>query len=71
MTVKLLEYQGKRLFAGAGITTPDGEVVTDADAAASVAGRLGGRVVVKSQVPAGKRGAQVTSRRMGQAGKPM
>lgn len=54
--MKLLEYQGKRLFAGAGVTTPDGEVVTDADAAASVAGRLGGRVVVKSQVPAGKRG---------------
>lgn len=54
--MKLLEYQGKRLFADAGVATPDGEVVTDAGAAASVQERLGGRVVVKSQVPAGKRG---------------
>ncbi|HEX6443469.1 MAG TPA: ATP-grasp domain-containing protein [Streptosporangiales bacterium] len=54
--MKLLEFQGKRLFADAGVATPDGEVVADADAAASVQERLGGRVVVKSQVPAGKRG---------------
>ncbi|MBO0826656.1 MAG: acetate--CoA ligase family protein [Streptosporangiales bacterium] len=56
MTVKLLEYQGKQLFADVGVATPDGEVVADAEAAASVAGRLGEPVVVKSQVPAGKRG---------------
>lgn len=54
--MKLLEHQGKRLFADAGVATPDGEVVTGADAAAWVAGRLGGTVVVKSQVPAGRRG---------------
>jgi succinyl-CoA synthetase beta subunit len=54
--VQLLEHQGKRLLSEAGVTVPDGSVATGAAEAAAIAARLGGRVVVKSQVPAGKRG---------------
>jgi succinyl-CoA synthetase beta subunit len=56
MSTKLLEYQGKQLLAESGIRTPAGMVVTDPDRAAEVAASLGGRVVLKSQVPSGKRG---------------
>jgi succinyl-CoA synthetase beta subunit len=54
--VKLLEYQGKSLLAQGGLVTPDGAVATDAGEAAAIAGALGGRVVIKAQIPAGKRG---------------
>jgi succinyl-CoA synthetase beta subunit len=54
--VKLLEYQGKTLLAQGGLVTPDGAVASDADEAATIAGALGGRVVIKAQIPAGKRG---------------
>ncbi len=54
--MNLHEYQGRQLFRDAGIAMPDGEVVSDADAAADVARRLGGPVVVKAQVHAGGRG---------------
>jgi succinyl-CoA synthetase beta subunit len=54
--VKLLEYQGKSLLAQGGLATPDGAVASDAGEAAAIAGALGGRVVIKAQIPAGKRG---------------
>lgn len=54
--VDLLEHQGKHLLEGHGIRVPRGRVVTDPDAALEAATSLGGRVVCKAQVPAGKRG---------------
>lgn len=54
--MKLLEYQGKRMLSGCGIATPDGAVVGETDEAAAMAGALGGPVVVKAQIPTGKRG---------------
>lgn len=54
--MQLLEYQGKRLLSEAGVTVPDGSIAASPAEAAAIAARLGGRVVVKSQVPAGKRG---------------
>jgi succinyl-CoA synthetase beta subunit len=53
--VKLLEYQAKQQFQGAGIAIPDGRLArTPAEAAA--AARELGRVAVKAQVPIGGRG---------------
>ncbi len=54
--MKLLEYQGKSLLAQGGLATPDGAVASDAGEAATITGALGGRVVIKAQIPAGKRG---------------
>lgn len=54
--MKLLEYQGKSLLAQGGLATPDGAVASDAGEAAAIAGALGGRIVIKAQIPAGKRG---------------
>ena len=54
--MKLLEYQGKSLLAQGGLATPDGAVASDAGEAATIAGALGGRIVIKAQIPAGKRG---------------
>lgn len=54
--MNLLEHHGKRLLAECGLATPDGAVVCEANDAATVAAALGGRVAVKAQVPAGKRG---------------
>jgi len=54
--VKLHEYQSKRLFARYGIPIPDGDVATTPAEARQIAKRLGGPVVVKSQVLVGGRG---------------
>jgi succinyl-CoA synthetase beta subunit len=54
--VKLHEYQSKRLFAERGVPIPPGEVATSPEEARAVAERLGGPVVVKSQVLVGGRG---------------
>jgi succinyl-CoA synthetase beta subunit len=54
--VNVPEYLGKALLREGGITTPDGEVARDPQAAARLAQTLGGRVVLKAQIPAGKRG---------------
>lgn len=54
--MNLLEYQGKRLLVDAGVVTPEGQAAASPAEASGVAARLGGRVVVKGQVPAGKRG---------------
>jgi succinyl-CoA synthetase beta subunit len=54
--VKLHEYQSKRIFAKYGVPIPPGDVATTPTEARQVAQRLGGPVVVKSQVLVGGRG---------------
>ncbi len=54
--MKLHEYQSKQIFAHYGIPIPKGEVASTPDEARRIAGDLGGRVVVKSQVLVGGRG---------------
>lgn len=54
--MKLHEYQSKRIFAKYGVPIPDGDVATEPAEARRVAQRLGGPVVVKSQVLVGGRG---------------
>ncbi|MEX1018845.1 MAG: ADP-forming succinate--CoA ligase subunit beta [Litorilinea sp.] len=54
--MNLHEYQSKRIFAKYGIPIPNGEVATNPIEARDIAGRLGGAVVVKSQVLVGGRG---------------
>ncbi|HHY94650.1 MAG TPA: ADP-forming succinate--CoA ligase subunit beta [Firmicutes bacterium] len=52
----LLEYQGKQLLAARGLKTPRGGMASSPAEAEQVAAELGCPVVVKAQVPAGKRG---------------
>lgn len=54
--MKLHEYQSKRIFAANGIPIPNGEVATSAVEARDIARKLGGPVVIKSQVLVGGRG---------------
>ena len=54
--MKLHEYQAKTLFARHGLAVPRAEVACTAAEAREVAGKLGGRVVVKAQIHAGGRG---------------
>lgn len=54
--MNLHEYQSKRIFAKYGIPIPNGEIATNPTEARDIAGRLGGAVVVKSQVLVGGRG---------------
>ena len=54
--MKLQEYQSKRLFARYGVPIPRGDVATTPEEARHIAGRLGSRVVIKSQVLVGGRG---------------
>jgi len=54
--LNLHEYQSKRIFAKYGIPTPSGEVATTPAEVRDIAIRLGGNVVVKSQVLVGGRG---------------
>ena len=49
------EHAGKLLLARRGITVPRGELANSSEEAVAIAARLGA-VVVKAQVPAGKRG---------------
>jgi succinyl-CoA synthetase beta subunit len=52
----LLEYQGKQLFARAGVAVPEGEVAADVDSAVAAAERIGYPCVIKAQVQIGGRG---------------
>ncbi len=52
----LLEYQGKQLFARAGVAVPRGEPATDVDGAVAAAERVGFPCVIKAQVQIGGRG---------------
>ena len=55
--MKLHEYQAKERFREAGLTVPDGRVVTTHRAAAKAYRELGGSLaVVKAQIHAGGRG---------------
>lgn len=54
--MKLHEYQSKRIFALHGVPIPQGDVATTPEQARQIAGRLGKRVVIKSQVLVGGRG---------------
>ncbi|OUC05748.1 succinyl-CoA synthetase subunit beta, partial [Litorilinea aerophila] len=54
--MNLHEYQSKRIFARYGIPIPNGEVATTPSEARDIAVRLGGPVVIKSQVLVGGRG---------------
>ena len=54
--MNLYEYQAKRLFAQYGVPIPNGDIATTPAEARAVAEKLGGRVVVKSQVHMGGRG---------------
>ncbi len=53
--MKLLEYQAKQRFAGAGIPVPPGRLARTPDEAVDAARELG-RIAVKAQVPIGGRG---------------
>ncbi|MDA3625671.1 acetate--CoA ligase family protein [Saccharopolyspora sp. WRP15-2] len=52
----LLEYEGKQLVGEAGVAVPRSTLVSDPAAAQRAATAIGGKVVLKSQVPTGKRG---------------
>lgn len=52
----LFEYQGKQLFAKAGIAVPEGRAATTPTEAELAAAELGGSVAVKAQVQVGGRG---------------
>lgn len=54
--MNLHEYQSKRIFAQHGIPIPQGDVATTPAEAKAIAEKLGGAVVVKSQVLVGGRG---------------
>ena len=54
--MKLHEYQSKRIFAEYGVPIPNGAVATTATEARDIARKLGGPVVIKSQVLVGGRG---------------
>src|SRR5512145_20933 len=56
LTVDLMEYQAKELFAKHDVPVTLGAVVEKAEDAAAAAESLGGRVVVKAQVKIGGRG---------------
>ena len=52
----LLEYQGKQLFARAGVAVPEGEPAGDVETAVAAADRIGYPCVIKAQVLIGGRG---------------
>jgi succinyl-CoA synthetase beta subunit len=52
----LLEYQGKQVFAAAGVAVPSGEPASDVDGAVAAANRIGYPCVIKAQVLIGGRG---------------
>jgi succinyl-CoA synthetase beta subunit len=54
--LKLQEYQAKRIFGQYGVPVPQGDVATTPAEARAIAERLGGPVVIKSQVLVGGRG---------------
>lgn len=54
--MKLQEYQAKRIFGQYGIPVPQGDVAATPGEARAIAERIGGPVVVKSQVLVGGRG---------------
>lgn len=56
--MQLTEWLGKTLLRDAGIAVPDGSAAQSPEDAREIAQRLGTRVAIKAQIPAGKRGKQ-------------
>ncbi|MCZ6696253.1 MAG: ADP-forming succinate--CoA ligase subunit beta [Acidobacteria bacterium] len=54
--MKIHEYQAKQILSRFGVDVPRGEVAFSSKNASAIAGRLGGRCVVKAQIHAGGRG---------------
>jgi succinyl-CoA synthetase beta subunit len=54
--MKIHEYQAREILVQQGIPVPDAEVATTPAEARAIAGRIGGRVVIKAQVLVGGRG---------------
>ncbi len=54
--MKIHEYQSKRIFAKYGVPIPNGDVADTPEEAYRIAEKLGGKVIVKSQVLVGGRG---------------
>jgi succinyl-CoA synthetase beta subunit len=54
--VKLHEYQSKRIFADYGVPIPEGDIATTPAEVRQIAEKMGGPVVIKSQVLVGGRG---------------
>lgn len=52
----LLEYEAKQIFKKEGLTTPEGEVAETPKQVKTIAEQIGKPVVVKIQVPTGRRG---------------
>ena len=53
--MKIHEYQAKLIFERYGIAVPQRDVATTADEARLIAGKLGGKVIVKAQIHSGAR----------------
>ena len=53
--MRLLEWEAKALLKAEGIATPDGILVAPRNEAGAAAQTLAGEVVVKAQVPSGRR----------------
>ncbi len=54
--MRLHEYQAKQIFSRHGIKTAKGEIAVSVDEVESIARKLGGKVVLKSQILVGGRG---------------
>ena len=54
--MNVVEYVGKDLLRAASVNVPAGGAASNAAEAKAIAARLGGRVVIKAQIAAGKRG---------------
>lgn len=54
--MNLIESQAKAIFAEAGLPVPNGRLATTPDEVKQIAEEIGGRIVVKAQVPIGGRG---------------
>ncbi|MEM3151415.1 MAG: ATP-grasp domain-containing protein, partial [Candidatus Bathyarchaeia archaeon] len=52
----LLEYEAKQIFRKEGLPIPEGEVAETSEQAKNIAERIGKPVVVKIQIPTGRRG---------------
>lgn len=54
--MRLLEYESKEALASKGVPVPRGEIARNPEEAAEIARRLGGKSVLKIQIPHGQRG---------------
>ena len=54
MPMKIHEYQAKKILHQYQVAVPSGHVATTADQAERMASELGGKVVIKAQIHAGR-----------------